>query len=139
MINCTRKIQFDAAHRIMRHESKCKYLHGHRYIVEATFTASSLDEIGRVVDFGVIKEVLGGWIDDNFDHNTILSTSDKDLGDLIEAQTGQKVYYLDYQPTAENIAKYLFEEICPQIFKGQDVKCIEIIVHETPNCYAKIS
>ena len=139
MISCTRKIQFDAAHRILDHESKCKYLHGHRYIVEATWVASNLDQIGRVVDFGVIKEVLGAWIDKNFDHNTILSVQDRELGDAIEKQTGQKVFYLNYHPTAENIAKYLFEEVCPTIFENKEVKCVEIKVHETPNCYAKIS
>lgn len=139
MIKVTRKIEFDAGHRILQHESKCKYLHGHRYVVQATFTAKNLDNLGRIVDFGVIKEVLGGWIDDNFDHNTILSTADKELGDMIASQTGQEIYYLEYHPTAENIAKYLFEEICPVIFKDHEVECVEIIVHETPNCHAKIS
>ena len=138
MIKCTRKIEFDAAHRILDHESKCKYMHGHRYVVEATFTADDLDNLGRIVDFGVIKELLGGWIDENFDHNTILSTADKKLGDFIEEQTGQKVYYFDYHPTAENIARYLFEEVCPKIFADREVRCVEIKVHETPNCYAKI-
>ena len=139
MIKVTRKIEFDAAHRILGHESKCKYVHGHRYKVEATFVGENLDQIGRVVDFSVIKKVLGGWIDENFDHNTILSVEDKKLGDLIESETGQNIYYLDYHPTAENIARYLFEEICPKIFKDHEVKCVEIIVNETPNCHAKIS
>lgn len=139
MISCTRKIQFDAAHRILNHESKCKNLHGHRYEVEATFTSLELDNIGRVIDFGVIKEILGGWIDENFDHNTILSVADKNLGDSIENATSQKVFYLKYHPTAENIARFLFEEVCPVLFKGQEIRCIEIKVNETPNCYAKIS
>ena len=139
MIKVTRKIEFDAAHRILGHESKCKYVHGHRYVVDATFTAEDLDDIGRIVDFSVIKKVLGGWIDEYFDHNAILSFADKDLGDAIEERTGQKIYYLDYHPTAENIARYLFEEVCPKIFKDYPVKCIELTVHETPNCHAKIS
>lgn len=139
MINCTRKIHFDAAHRILNHESKCKYLHGHRYVVEATFTSKDLDDKGRVIDFGAIKEILGGWIDENFDHNTILSTKDKSLGDSIEGQTNQKVFYLNYHPTAENIARFLFEEVCPALFKGYEIKCVEIKVNETPNCHATIS
>ncbi len=138
MITCTRKIEFDAAHRIIKHESKCKMLHGHRYSLEATFTSKELDNLGRVIDFGVIKEVLGSWIDDNLDHNTILSVKDKILGDSITAQTNQKIYYILENPTAENIAKHIFEEICPKLFADKDVKCVAIRLYETPNCYSDV-
>lgn len=138
MITCTRRIEFDAAHRILNHESKCKMLHGHRYAVEATFVANNLDDLGRVIDFGEIKEVLGKWIDDNFDHNTILSIKDKALGNEIEKQTGQKIFYLDENPTAENIAKFLHEKICPQLFANKNVQCKKIRIYETPNCYVVV-
>ena len=138
MITCTRRIEFDAAHRILNHESKCKMLHGHRYVLEATFTANELDNLGRVIDFGVIREVLGTWIDDNFDHNTILSIKDKKLGDKICEETEQNIFYLDENPTAENIAKFLFEEICPKLFADKHVKCVSIKLYETPNCHAEI-
>lgn len=138
MITCTRKIEFDAAHRIIKHESKCKMLHGHRYSLEATFAAKELDNLGRVIDFGVIKEVLGSWIDDNLDHNTILSIQDKILGESITQQTNQKIYYIDENPTAENIAKHIFEEICPKLFADKNVKCVAIRLFETPNCYSDV-
>jgi 6-pyruvoyltetrahydropterin/6-carboxytetrahydropterin synthase len=136
MITCTRKIEFDAAHRILNHESKCKLLHGHRYGIEAKFSAKKLDKIGRIIDFSVIKELLGAWVDEHFDHNTILSKNDKKLGEKIASETGQKVFYMDENPTAENIAKLLFTEVCPKLFAKKSVKCIEIKVFETPNCYA---
>jgi len=138
MITCTRRIEFDAAHRIINHESKCKMLHGHRYCLEATFVAADLDNLGRVIDFGVIREVLGGWIDDNFDHNTILSIKDKKLGEKIAEITGQKIYYMAQNPTAENIANYIFSEICPKLFADKNVKCVAIKLYETPNCYANV-
>lgn len=136
MISCTRRIEFDAAHRVMQHESKCRDLHGHRYAVEATFTGRELDALGRVVDFGVVKEVLGGWIDTNWDHATILHEKDKALGESIAAVTGQKIYYLPQNPTAENLADYLLNELCPRLFAGKDVRCTRIRLYETPNCYA---
>ncbi len=136
-ITCTRRVEFDAAHRVAGHENKCKYLHGHRYVVEATFTAKELDKLGRVVDFGVARKVLGGWIDENWDHNTILSRKDKKLGDLIEKSTGQSVYYIDGSPTAENIAAYLLAEVCPKLFKSSSFKCTQIKIWETPNCSAE--
>jgi len=138
MITCTRRIEFDAAHRIINHESKCKMLHGHRYCLEATFVAADLDNLGRVIDFGVIREVLGGWIDDNFDHNTILSIKDKKLGEKIAEITGQKIYYMAQNPTAENIANYIFAEICPKLFADKNVKCVALKLYETPNCYANV-
>jgi len=138
MITCTRRIEFDAAHRIINHESKCKMLHGHRYALEATFVADDLDNLGRVIDFGVIREVLGGWIDDNFDHNTILSIKDKKLGEKIAEVTEQKIYYIKENPTAENIANYIFSEICPKLFADKNVKCVAIKLYETPNCYTNV-
>lgn len=120
----------------MEHESKCRHLHGHRYEVEATFEADGLDSLGRVVDFGVIKTVLGAWIDEHWDHTTILWDKDRALGDAIAAQTGQVNYYLPYNPTAENIARYLLETICPTLFAEHDVRCIQVKVQETPNCSA---
>ena len=137
MISCTRRIEFDAAHRVMEHESKCKYLHGHRYVVEATFTASQLDNLGRVIDFGIVKELLGNWINENWDHTTILCQEDKNLGEAVSVNTGQKIFYLPKNPTAENLADYLLTEICSKLFNGKSVKCSKIKLYETPNCYAE--
>lgn len=136
MITCTRRIEFDAAHRVMEHESKCKFLHGHRYVVEATFTADDLDKQGRVIDFGVIKTKLGGWVDEQWDHTAILNEADKPLGTQLEQATGQKCYYMPYNPTAENIARYLVQNVCPKLFANSGVACVSVRVHETPNCYA---
>jgi len=137
MITCTRRIEFDAAHRIMDHESKCKMLHGHRYALEVTFESAKLDKLGRVIDFGTVREVLGKWIDDNFDHNVILNKADKKLGDEISKITKQKIYYLPNNPTAENIADYLLKKICPKLFASFSGKCVKIKLFETPNCFAE--
>ena len=137
MITCTRRIEFDAAHRVMEHESKCKHLHGHRYAVEATFAATALDKQGRVIDFGVICDVLGGWIDEHWDHTTILNEKDNALGEAIAVKTGQIIFYLPANPTAENMAEYLFKTVCPQLFKDKSAQCIAIKLYETPNCYAQ--
>lgn len=141
-ITCTRRLEFDAAHRVMLHESKCRNLHGHRYVVEATFSArddaNTLDALGRVVDFGVIRTQLGTWLDTYWDHTTILYDKDQALGDAISTQTGQKIYYLPYNPTAENMAHYLLHTICPQLFAASDVVCVHLRLYETPNCYAEV-
>lgn len=137
-ITATRKLEFDAAHRVKLHESKCKNLHGHRYVVEVTAEAPELDALGRVVDFGVLKQNLGSWIDEHWDHQTILFAEDKPLGEAIAAQTGQPIFYLPTNPTAENMAKYLLEEICPTLFDAP-LKIVKITLRETPNCWVEVS
>lgn len=138
-ILCTRRLEFDAAHRVMEHESKCRHLHGHRYALEASFAGGGLDALGRVVDFGVIKEKLGAWIDTNWDHATILFDKDSQLGAAIENATGQKVFYLTANPTAENMADYLMNKICPALFAGMPIRCVRLRLYETPNCYVETS
>lgn len=137
-ISCTRRIEFDAAHRIKNHESHCKDMHGHRYVVEATFSAPELDNLGRVVDFSVIKQKLGQWINEYWDHNTILWTEDKELGNAINAITNQSIFYLPYNPTAENMAYYLFHHVCPELFTDSEFSCTRIRIYETPQCFAEI-
>jgi 6-pyruvoyltetrahydropterin/6-carboxytetrahydropterin synthase len=112
-------------------------LHGHRYVVEATFSASQgLDDLGRVIDFAVIKDRLTAWVDANWDHNTILWEKDRELGEAISKQIAQKIFYLPTNPTAENMAHYLREIVCRKLFPENDIKCINIRLYETPNCYA---
>ncbi|MGL4226390.1 MAG: 6-pyruvoyl trahydropterin synthase family protein, partial [Rickettsia sp.] len=92
MIKCTRRIEFDAGHRIIGHQNKCQFLHGHRYVLEITIAANETDKLGMVIDFGLIKDLAKKWIDENFDHSLILHQDDKEMGWQIENCTGQKIY-----------------------------------------------
>jgi 6-pyruvoyltetrahydropterin/6-carboxytetrahydropterin synthase len=139
MVECTRKIEFDAGHRVMGHENKCKYLHGHRYVLEVTARADELDSIGRVVDFGVLKSVIKEWVDENLDHNVILHQDDEALGSLIASQTGQKIYYLKSNPTAENIALHIKSDIIPLLFTKNSFDVVRIRLYETPNAYVEVN
>ena len=144
MITNTRRIQFAAGHRVMGHESKCRHLHGHNYVVYVTATADHLDPLGRVIDFGVLKEKVGGWINERWDHGCILWKEDHNafMGlhafEELEGLT-QKVYSLPTNPTAENIASFLLTVICPQVLEGLGVQVVRVVVHETENCVAEAS
>ena len=138
MITCTRKLTFDAGHRILNHEGKCRFPHGHTYIVYITAKAAKLDHIGRVVDFSVLKEVYGSWIDQNFDHGFLVWEKDIDLLKALSGVLGAKVYYCPFNPTAEEIAKFLgsyYEFV--QALAEFDVEVCQVVVCETPNCSAK--
>lgn len=135
MIQITRKLEFDYGHRVLGHEGKCKLVHGHRGLAEITVQAPELDIIGRVIDFGVIKQKVGGWIDANWDHNLLLNPLDP-LTQHLHIFEGQKVFLLpDGNPTAENMAAYLFR-VCRQELADSGLAIIRVRLWETPNCYA---
>ncbi len=137
-IFCTKRIEFDAAHRVPSHDGMCRMLHGHRYAVEATFTTKQLNNMGMIIDFSIIKTKLKLWIDQHWDHNTILDVVDIELGKMIQNSTGQKVFYLQNHPTAENLAIFLLCEVCPAIFIDyKEIYCSKIRIYETPNSFAE--
>ena len=137
-IECVRIIEFDAGHRLLNHEGKCRKLHGHRYKCEFYCSSDKLDKIGRVIDFGVIKEIMGNWIDENLDHNVILNKEDEKLGRFIDSNLDQEVYFLDSNPTAENIARHLLLDIFPKLMIKHKISCKKIRLWETPNCFVEV-
>lgn len=137
MFEIVRELQFDYAHRIKNHESKCKYLHGHRGTILVHAQADNLDNLGRVFDFSLIKLLLGQWINLYWDHQTILDETDTELIQSVKPYCrGGSPFLLPYQPTAEYMAHYLLEKVCPIEFAGQPIKITKIIFKETPNCSA---
>ena len=140
MILCTRRLEWDAMHRIPLHESKCKAFHGHRYAAEITCQAEALDHLGRVVDFGVIKQRVGTWVDDKWDHTAILMRGDDDPAVAAIAASnaahGRPVYWLDCHPTAENIAAEL-GRVAQELLADTGVTVVKIRLWETPNCWVE--
>jgi hypothetical protein len=100
------------------------------------FRPDVLDALGRIIDFGAIKAKIGTWLDTHWDHTAILWDKDQSLADAVAGITGQRIYLLPYNPTAENMARYLFEQVCPAQLEGTGIRCSRVRVHETPNCYA---
>src|SRR5256885_13915911 len=64
-ITVTRKFWFSYGHRVFQHEGACGNLHGHNGVVNVTATANELDNVGRVIDFGVLKNKIDPWIQNN--------------------------------------------------------------------------
>jgi len=132
---CTRRIQFCAGHRVMGHEGKCRFLHGHNYTAHVT-AAAELDSIGRVIDFSVLKDRVGGWIEQWWDHGFLLCVRDSEAIAAVTALAGQKVYLMDDNPTAENMAAFLLLKAQELMGEDSHVKIERVRVDETPNCYS---
>lgn len=136
-LNIMRRITFCAGHRLQGHGGKCEHFHGHNYVVEFHITGAEVDEVGRLIDFAILKTLFKGWIDDNWDHGFVLWDKDANGRAAMEIVTPKKLYLLPYNPTAENMARYLLDEICPKLLKGQTVKCWKVVLWETDDAFAE--
>ena len=129
MFRVTKHIEFCYGHRLLHYDGKCRHLHGHNGRVVLSFDASGLDSHGMVIDFTEVKRVIGRWIDENLDHRMILDRSDTAVAAL--QALGEPLYLLDVNPTAENIAKRIFDVAAEQGFP-----IVEVRLWETAHCCA---
>lgn len=141
MITVTRYHDFSAGHRVYGHESKCKHLHGHNYRIHFEVTGPELDQQGRIMDFSIIKERLCDWLEDNWDHKMLLWESDpisKTMSDYMDVSFDEEksIILLSFNPTAENMAKYLVEIVGAAQLRGTGCVLIKCIVEETRKCSA---
>ena len=134
--SCARFLDVDLAHRLLNHPSKCKNLHGHRLRIEVTCSTLGLDHHGVIIDFGEIKRLIGGWLDKHWDHGAVLNAADKELIQLLLKQQN-KVYVLDCNPTAENLATHLLREARKLLIDIAHVDVVRVRIWETPNCWAE--
>lgn len=132
MFRVTREIDFCYGHRLLNYDGKCKYLHGHNGRVIISLEGERLDERGMVLDFSEIKRVVSTWIDRELDHRMILHRADP----IVPVLQGlnEPMYLLDENPTAENIARLIFEYAHQKGFP-----IVEVNLWETPHCYATYS
>lgn len=136
--SCTRKIHFCAGHRVLGHENKCATPHGHNYNVYITAEAEELDTVGRVIDFSILKEKIGGWIDHYWDHTFLVFEEDTTLIAALQSVPAHKSHFVcSFNPTAENMAEYLLNVVGPKLLVGTNVQLTKVVVEETENCSAE--
>jgi 6-pyruvoyltetrahydropterin/6-carboxytetrahydropterin synthase len=129
MYSVTREIDFCYGHRLLDYAGKCRHLHGHNGRAVITLSAPELDALGMVVDFSRLKQVVGRWIDETLDHKMLLHRDDPVLPLL--RQQGEPVFVMNVNPTAENIARLIFDYTA-----GQGFPVVEVKLWETENSVA---
>lgn len=161
----TRRLEIDAGHRVPHHGSKCRNLHGHRYIIEATCRGPLYEQgaqEGMVLDFGFLKEEMVQVIDTRCDHGLILWDQDPLLEFMNTSLYGKqvvtreiaehgyslqndtdigsgKLYVVPFVPTAENLARHWFNQLTPRVVgrTNNQATLSYVKVWETPNCSAQ--
>jgi 6-pyruvoyltetrahydropterin/6-carboxytetrahydropterin synthase len=129
MFRVSREIDFCYGHRLLNYDGKCKYLHGHNGRAIITIESATLDERGMVLDFSDIKKVVSTWIDEKLDHCMLLQRTDP-VVPLLQ-KMGEPLFLMDENPTAENIAKLIYEFTASRGFP-----IVECQLWETPRCFA---
>ncbi|GHU01553.1 6-carboxytetrahydropterin synthase QueD [Betaproteobacteria bacterium] len=139
----TRRLEFDAGHRIPDHASQCRHLHGHRYALEITLSGSIINaagkaENGMVMDFGEVKRIAEAEIIQPWDHAFIVWRSDLAVVKFLAALPDHKTVILDTVPTVENLAATAFS-ILERAYRDtwhNALKLERVRLYETPNCWA---
>lgn len=129
MFQVTQNIEFCYGHRLLNYAGKCRHLHGHNGRAVIVLEGEELDARGMLVDFTDIKNTVRTWIDTQLDHRMILNEQDPVVPFLREQ--GEPLFLLKENPTAETIAKVIFEYT-----QSQNLPVIEVSLWETPNSFA---
>lgn len=135
-VTCSRRLCFSAGHRVYGHEGGCRHPHGHNYVVTLNAAAHDLDSVGRVIDFSVLKAVVGSWIDEQWDHSFIFWADDREMKQVYHEHEHWKHFILPDNPTAENLAKYLLTT-ANKLLLASGVTVESVRVDETENCSAE--
>ena len=138
-----RYVETDTGHRVPNHKSKCRHMHGHRYRFEAEIEGDVVDvsgvsEEGMLMDFSDISMILEKYIHDVVDHAFIVYEGDIEAVEALSIIKGQKTLEVPFVPTAENLAKWAFEQVDPHIKTsyGNRIRLLAFHVRETPKSWA---
>ena len=130
MYSVTKRIEFCYGHRLLDYDGICKHPHGHNGLVEVEVRSGQLDKRNMVCDFSDIKRVVKGWIDRDLDHKMLLRRDDP----LVKAleQLGEPVYLCESNPTAEHIAKIIYQHAA-----SEGLPVVRVRLWETPTSFAE--
>ncbi|CAH2796208.1 MAG: 6-carboxy-5,6,7,8-tetrahydropterin synthase (EC [uncultured Caballeronia sp.] len=146
MQTITRKLEFDAGHRIPDHSSQCRNLHGHRYVLEITLQGDLVDvedapDRGMVMDFADVKVLAMEHLVNKWDHAFIVYEGDVKVREFLQTLSDHKTVVLDRIPTVENLAAIAFNILANVVYDahyGVNLKLKRVRLYETPNCWADV-
>lgn len=139
----TRRLEFDAGHRIPDHLSQCRHLHGHRYAIEITLAGEVIEAAdnpanGMLMDFSEVKSLAAQHLVNAWDHAFLAHADDRAVVDFLNSLPNHKTVILDRVPTAENLARIAFG-ILDAVYHdtyGNHLRLQRVRLYETPNCWA---
>lgn len=139
----TRRLEFDAGHRIPDHRSRCRHLHGHRYTLEVTLAGNIIcapgdAQHGMVMDFSEVKAIAQREVADEWDHAFLAWCEDHVIVEFLSTISGHRTVTFDAPPTAEHLAETAFRRLDRAYADqyGNHLRLERVRLYETPNCWA---
>ncbi|MCX7821047.1 MAG: 6-carboxytetrahydropterin synthase QueD [Brevinematales bacterium] len=110
----SKEFKFDSAHQLVEYNGKCENLHGHTYKLRVTLKGEVDEKSGMIIDFTILKKIVNENIIERLDHTY--------LNNIVK------------QPTAENIVRWIWDELYP-LFKTDKYQLYELILWETEDSF----
>ncbi len=146
MLTITRKLEFDAGHRIPDHHSQCRNLHGHRYVLHVTLAGEPLEKEGdrsngMILDFSEVKKLAETHLVAHWDHAFLVYEKDATVRRFLDSLPNHKTVVLERVPTVENMAQIAFDTLKDvyEGFYGNSLVLKRVRLYETPNCWAEVT
>jgi 6-pyruvoyltetrahydropterin/6-carboxytetrahydropterin synthase len=138
MIRITKEFKFEMAHALHGYDGLCKNIHGHSYRLWVTIKGEVRNENGHVkdgmvMDFAELKEIIKPEIIDKYDHSLVLNANSPHAS--IDLSAFEKVFYLPYQPTSENLVMD-FATIIQSKMTKRIILC-KVVLSETATSFAE--
>ncbi len=140
-IRLTKEFAFEAAHALEGYDGACREIHGHSYRLFVTVAGRPVSDpadpkYGMIMDFGVLKKLVGDRIISRFDHSLVLrrTPQNSELADMLAVRFA-RVVRVEFQPTCENLLVYFASLLEGEMPEG--VKLCSLRLHETATSYAE--
>lgn len=141
IVRLTKEFAFEMAHTLEGYDGACSQIHGHSYRFFVTVIGSPINDHsnpknGMVMDFGVLKAIVGRTIIDHYDHTLVIRRTDANQ-DLIKSLKAnyRRIEVVDYQPTCENMIARFAKMLIDELPSG--VKLYSLKMHETATSFAE--
>ena len=140
MIRITKEFNFEMAHALHGYDGLCKNIHGHSYKLFVTVKGEIKNDSGNpkdgmVLDFDVLKSIVKPEIINKYDHSLVLNANSPHSE--IDLSAFEKVFFLPYQPTSENLVTDFALKIKSKLPNG--VKLYKVVLSETATSFAEWS
>lgn len=139
-IRVTKRFHFEMAHALPGYDGLCSNIHGHSYYLEMTVCGEPANVPGKsgdgmVIDFQCLKSLVKSTVTDKLDHSLMVRQSIEEVAKRAFEKVTERIYYVDFQPTTENIVLHIVDKIKPVLPEGITLHSVRL--YETGTSYAE--
>ena len=138
MVRITKEFKFEMAHALHGYDGLCKNIHGHSYKLFVTVRGEIKNDKGNpkdgmVLDFDILKSIVKPDIINKYDHSLVLNANSPHSE--IDLSAFEKVFFLPYQPTSENLVTDFALKIKSKL--PQEIELYKVVLSETATSFAE--